>query len=680
MSSLNLETLTYGDHLCFIYQSREEQMSVIIPFILEGFKRNEKCLYIVDENSEEDILREIKKHCDVENYITSGQLVILRKEETYLKDGFFDPDRMIQLVKTAEREAMEEGYSGLRGTGEMTWVKDSEAERLLEYEAKLNHFFPKNRCIAICQYNEKKFDPGVLIGIIHTHPKLILYDTVLENPYYIPPDVFLTKMRSTSKELYRILKKLILDRAKVEEARIEDRVKKENYLYSIIKSIPSAIFIVDTNRKITLWNSAAEKITGLRGEEVIGRRCDEVLESPDCKECGLFDEVPKPFTTRCEIRTNGKKWILKTVDFLRDEEGKIIGGIEAFQDITERVEMEEELRRSGAKYRDLFENSLDVIVVTNLRGEFIDVNKAFEEVLGYSRDEIIGESFRKIVGSKENADFIFKKYNEAFKQGKDLYGLETEIITKKGKRLFVEGNIRLIRENGKIVAFQGNFRDITDRKKLEKSLSELNDILRLLNKILRHDIINDLSAIRAAIEFFLETGDGKYLEKVLDRIDRSVSLIKQMRELEELARFKELKAMKVSDLIGEIGRKYAEAIDEINIEGDGVVEANEALASVFDNLISNSIRHGNASRVDVTIEEKGDFCEIRIADNGKGIPDEIKDLIFDEGFSYGDAKGSGLGLYISKRIIEAYNGTINVEDSESGAVFIIRLKSVKKDF
>jgi two-component system sensor kinase len=153
-----------------------------------------------------------------------------------------------------------------------------------------------------------------------------------------------------------------------------------------------------------------------------------------------------------------------------------------------------------------------------------------------------------------------------------------------------------------------------------------------------------------------------------------------MRELEELARFKELKAMKVSDLIGEIGRKYAEAIDEINIEGDGVVEANEALASVFDNLISNSIRHGNASRVDVTIEEKGDFCEIRIADNGKGIPDEIKDLIFDEGFSYGDAKGSGLGLYISKRIIEAYNGTINVEDSESGAVFIIRLKSVKKDF
>jgi PAS domain S-box-containing protein len=675
MPSVELETLASGDHLCFIYRSREEQMSVIIPFILEGLKRNEKCLYVVDENTEEDIVEEIKKHCDVEGYITSGQLVILRKEETYLRDGFFDPDRMIQLVKNAEREAIDEGYSGLRGTGEMTWVTEAETEKLLEYEAKLNHFFPNSKCIAICQYNEKKFDPEVLISVVHTHSKIILYDTLLENPYYIPPDVFLTKMRPTNRELYRILKNLIFEKAKIEE-----RVRKsEDYLYSIIKSIPSAIFIVDTDRRITLWNSAAEKITGLRGEEVIGRRCDEVLESPDCKECGLFDdETPKPFTTRCEIRTNGKKWVLKTVDFLRDEEGEIIGGIEAFQDITDRVEMEEELRKSEAKYRDLFENSLDVIAVTDLKGEFIDVNRAFEEVLGYTRDEVIGESFRKVVGSKENADFIFKKYNEAFKEGKDLYGLEAEIITKKGKRVFVEGNIRLIRENGKIVAFQGNFRDITDRKKLEKSLSELNDILRLLNKILRHDIINDLSAIRAAIEFFLETGDGKYLEKVLDRIDRSVSLIKQMRELEELARFKELKAMKVSDLIGEIGRKYAEAIDEINIEGDGVVEANEALASVFDNLISNSIRHGNASRVDVTIEEKGDFCEIRIADNGKGIPDEIKDLIFDEGFSYGDAKGSGLGLYISKRIIEAYNGTINVKGNESGAVFIIRLKSVKK--
>jgi PAS domain S-box-containing protein len=674
MSLVEFETLASGDHVCFIYQSKEEQMSVIIPFILDGLKRNEKCLYIVDENPVEEIIREIGKYCDVEDYIASGQLVILTKDETYLKEGYFDPDSMIQLVKNAEQKAIDEGYSGLRGTGEMTWITESEIEKILEYEAKLSHFFPDSKCIAVCQYNERRLDPGVLISVVQTHSKIILYDTLVENPYYIPPDVFLTKIRHTTKELYRILKNLIFEKAKIEE-----RVRKsEDYLYSIIKSIPSAIFIVDTERRITLWNSAAEKITGLRGEEVIGRKCDEVLESPNCRECGLFtDEIKKPFTTRCEIRVNGTKWILKTVDFLRDEEGEIIGGIEAFQDITDRVKIEEELRKSEAKYRDLFENSLDIIAVTNLRGEFIDVNRAFEEVLGYSRDEVIGESFRKVAGSKENADFIFRKYNEAFTKGRDLYGLESEIITKKGKRVFVEGNIRLIRENGKIVAFQGNFRDITDRKKLEKSLSELNDILRLLNKILRHDIINDLSAIRAAVEFFLETGDGKYLEKVLERIDRSVSLIRQMRELEELARFKELKAMKVSELIGEIGKKYAGVISEINIKGDGIVEANEALASVFDNLISNSIRHGNASRVDVTIEERGDYYEIRIADNGKGIPDEIKDLIFDEGFSYGDAKGSGLGLYISKRIIEAYNGTIDVRN-ESGAVFIIKLKGVKE--
>jgi two-component system sensor kinase len=70
-----------------------------------------------------------------------------------------------------------------------------------------------------------------------------------------------------------------------------------------------------------------------------------------------------------------------------------------------------------------------------------------------------------------------------------------------------------------------------------------------------------------------------------------------------------------------------------------------------------------------------DYCEIRIADNGKGIPDEIKDDIFEEGFSYGDSGGSGLGLYIVKKTIERYDGSVRVENNKpSGSVFVIHLK------
>ncbi len=151
-----------------------------------------------------------------------------------------------------------------------------------------------------------------------------------------------------------------------------------------------------------------------------------------------------------------------------------------------------------------------------------------------------------------------------------------------------------------------------------------------------------------------------------------------MRELEELARFRELKAVRIEDILHDVCKRYEKEV-EINIHGDGTVEANEALTSVFNNLIGNAIRHGDASRIDITVESKGDFYEIRIADDGRGIPDEIKGLIFDEGFSHGDTQGSGLGLYISKRIVEAYNGTIEVGESKSGAVFIIRLRKSKGD-
>ena len=100
----------------------------------------------------------------------------------------------------------------------------------------------------------------------------------------------------------------------------------------------------------------------------------------------------------------------------------------------------------------------------------------------------------------------------------------------------------------------------------------------------------------------------------------------------------------------------------------------KAIYSVIDNIVNNAIVHGKTDRVDISIEDKGEFCEIRIADYGVGIPDDIKHLIFEEGFKY-RSKGSGLGLYIVKKVIERYGGEILVEDNKpSGAVFTLRIR------
>jgi hypothetical protein len=123
-------------------------------------------------------------------------------KEAYLRDGQFDPDKMIQLLSDETDKALAEGYTAMRATGEMNWSLAGEpgSERLVEYEARLNHFFPNSKCYAICQYDQRQFDSEMLLDILHTHPKVLFGKEGLDNTqmYFVPPDVFLERDRQSA--------------------------------------------------------------------------------------------------------------------------------------------------------------------------------------------------------------------------------------------------------------------------------------------------------------------------------------------------------------------------------------------------------------------------------------------------------------------------------------------------
>jgi signal transduction histidine kinase len=117
---------------------------------------------------------------------------------------------------------------------------------------------------------------------------------------------------------------------------------------------------------------------------------------------------------------------------------------------------------------------------------------------------------------------------------------------------------------------------------------------------------------------------------------------------------------------------------DISIDGHCKVLADNALSSVFENIIKNAIAHGKANKMRITMEPSGKYCHISIEDNGTGISDEIKTKIFKEGFTEGGDSNSGLGLYISKKVIERYGGHIAVKDNTPhGAKFILDIPSTK---
>lgn len=186
--------LQAGEHLCCLFESDAEHRALLSPFMRQGLERYEKLVYIVDYHTAAQVLAYLSEEgVDVSQFLKSGQLSILSSDESYVQAGVFEPERMIALLQTETERAVAEGYRALRVTGEMSWALRGipGSERLIEYEAKLNTFFPGSRCLAVCQYDQRKFSPSLLLDVLTTHPLAVIGTDVYDNFYFLPPREYL---------------------------------------------------------------------------------------------------------------------------------------------------------------------------------------------------------------------------------------------------------------------------------------------------------------------------------------------------------------------------------------------------------------------------------------------------------------------------------------------------------
>jgi len=229
-------------------------------------------------------------------------------------------------------------------------------------------------------------------------------------------------------------------------------------------------------------------------------------------------------------------------------------------------------------------------------------------------------------------------------------------------------------DSGEITGVVEFVRNITERKKIEEELVSGRERLKMLNQIIRHDLSNDFLVIKSAINIFKRTSDTTMFDEIGKRVKKSLKTIANYRKYESFIDSNQsLKEIEVNKLISDIIIQFPEVT--FNIEGKCNVFADDALHSVFENLISNSIKHGDSTKIDIIITSENDVCKIKFIDNGSGIPDKIKGKIFDEGFSYGKSAHTGIGLHIVKKTIESYDGVISLVDYEiSGTAFVISLR------
>ena len=217
--------------------------------------------------------------------------------------------------------------------------------------------------------------------------------------------------------------------------------------------------------------------------------------------------------------------------------------------------------------------------------------------------------------------------------------------------------------------------EVEERKKAEDDLALHQEHLKLINKILRHDLMNNLAVINSAFRIYKTMKDEEVLGEASTYVSKSVELIKRMKELETfISSSDSSKMLSLREIINQVIVNYNYI--KFNITGDCHVLVDNAITSVFDNIISNAAIHAKTDKIDISLKKMKDYCEVRIADYGSGVPDRIKAKVFQERFKYGNTGNTGIGLYIVKRTIEHYGGEISVEDNNPhGAVFVMKFRN-----
>ncbi|RMF58170.1 MAG: PAS domain-containing sensor histidine kinase [Calditrichaeota bacterium] len=394
---------------------------------------------------------------------------------------------------------------------------------------------------------------------------------------------------------------------------------------------------------------------------------------------------------------------------------KIYGGA---QDITGRKRANAALQESEQRFRQLFENSPDVVIVKDSEDRILDANQAACQLFRYSLDELLQIEFETLLSSPEKDSFL-KKIEQRLNGRLPL--IEVTTISKTGETIPVEVNVSNIIYKNK-PALLLHIRDISERKSMEKKIlhyteklesmvAERTKKIKVLERQRReteklvatgrmaariaHEINNPLAGIQNSFRLIKDSiptnhPHHHYVERIDNEINRIANIVRQMFDLYRpdrvsSKRFSILRTVKeVISLMDSYSRERQVKIRIIPIKGNSTVTLPENLVrQVLFNIIQNAIEASpQGGEVVITPKTVKNGILISISDQGCGIKEKYRHKIFEPFFSTKNqfkASGMGLGLSISREIVEALSGTINFETQKNqGTTFHIFLPSVKK--
>ena len=479
-----------------------------------------------------------------------------------------------------------------------------------------------------------------------------------------------------------------LKRKKVEEALSE----RERFFSGTLNDMLTFVAVLEPNGKVIFVNNTPLEVAGIKQEDVIGTMFYDTYwwaYSEEAKQTIKGDITAcasgKILTRQieCQVADGELIWLEFSVHPIYDEEGKVKYVVPEGRDVTERKQMDDELRESEEKYSSLIESTDDSVYLVDSDCKYLFVNEKHLSWLGLPVDEVIGRTYGELHSPEEEKEFA-ENVDEVFKTGESTM---QEHRSRWDNRYILRTLSPVKEPDGRTTAVTAVSKDITGLKYLEEELRAKNAELERFTYTVSHDLRSPLVTIEGFAGMLrndLERNekekaetDLKYIETAATKMDRLLNDTLQLSRIGRVANppedvpFGEI----VKDALEQTAEEIKSSGVEVSVAEDfpAVHVDRMKIEEVLVNLIGNSINYMGEQphpkiEIGYRVEGESEETVFFVKDNGIGIDPNQHEKVFDLFYQVernNNIKGTGAGLAIVKRIIEVHNGRVWIE-SEKG--------------
>jgi len=487
----------------------------------------------------------------------------------------------------------------------------------------------------------------------------------------------------------------------VTERKMAEELQRASSAYarSLIEASLDPLVTISAQGKITDVNEASVQATGVPREQLIGTVFSDYFTEPDKARAGYQQVFSEGFVKDYPLairHSSGRIMdVLYNAAVYRDDKSNVLGVFAAARDVT--------VQKQASQYaRSLIEASLDPLVTISAQGKITDVNEASVEATGVAREQLIGTDFSNYFTEPDKArDGYQRVFSEGFVRD---YALAIRHVTDRITDVLYNASVYKD-EKGRVLGVFAAARDVTERKRFEQSLQEANRMKSEFLANMSHELRTPLNGIIGFTEFLVDQKPGplnakqkEYLSDVLNSARHLLQLINDVLDLAKVEAgkmelhpeiFPVRKAVEeVTAVIKGIAHKKHIAVAvEIGDGLDAVFLDQHKFKQVLYNLLSNAVKFtDDGGKVEIrAVHLDPDRLEVRVCDTGIGIKiDDINRLFTEfEQLDTGTARrfeGTGLGLALTKKIIEFQGGHISVESEPgTGSTFSVVLPITSKE-